>query len=88
MGNWMAVGFVHGVMNTDNTALSGETLDYGPYGFLTSYRDDYVINHTDHTGRYAWSAAPCDVLEYVMSRGDVDSFVGVDTLRARWIGFR
>ena len=42
------MGFVHGVMNTDNTALSGETLDYGPYGFLTSYRDDYVINHTDH----------------------------------------
>ena len=83
IGHWMAVGFVHGVMNTDNTALSGETLDYGPYGFLTSYRDDYVINHTDHTGRYAYSQQP-RVMHWNMSclAETLTPFVGVDTLRA------
>ena len=83
MGHWMAVGFVHGVMNTDNTALSGETLDYGPYGFLTSYRDDYVINHTDHTGRYAYGQQP-RVMYWNMSclAETLTPFVGVDTLRA------
>ena len=83
MGHWMAVGFVHGVMNTDNTALSGETLDYGPYGFLTSYRDDYVINHTDHTGRYAYGQQP-RVMHWNMSclAETLTPFVGVDTLRA------
>jgi uncharacterized protein YdiU (UPF0061 family) len=54
----MAVGFVHGVMNTDNTALSGETLDYGPYGFIGAYCQNYVINHTDQTGRYAFGQQP------------------------------
>lgn len=58
VAEWMAIGFVHGVMNTDNTALSGETLDYGPYGFLTHYDLEYVINHTDHTGRYAYGQQP------------------------------
>ena len=83
MGHWMAVGFVHGVMNTDNTALSGETLDYGPYGFLTSYRDDYVINHTDHTGRYAYGQQP-RVMHWNMSclAETLTPFVDVDTLRA------
>ena len=79
----MAVGFVHGVMNTDNTALSGETLDYGPYGFLTSYRDDYVINHTDHTGRYAYGQQP-RVMHWNMSclAETLTPFVRVDRLRA------
>ena len=45
-------------MNTDNTALSGETLDYGPYGFLMAYRDDYVGRHTDQHGRYAYGQQP------------------------------
>ncbi len=58
VAEWMAIGFVHGVMNTDNTALSGETLDYGPYGFLTHYNPDFVINHTDQTGRYAYGQQP------------------------------
>ena len=83
MGNWMAVGFVHGVMNTDNTALSGETLDYGPYGFLTSYRDDYVINHTDHTGPLCLRQQP-RVMYWNMSclAETLTPFVRVDTLRA------
>ena len=58
VAEWMSVGFVHGVMNTDNTALSGETLDYGPYGFLMQYDPTYVINHTDQTGRYAFGQQP------------------------------
>jgi len=58
VAQWMAVGFVHGVMNTDNTALSGETLDYGPYGFVDHWNADYVINHTDRGGRYAYGQQP------------------------------
>ncbi|MBU25029.1 MAG: hypothetical protein CMD99_03245 [Gammaproteobacteria bacterium] len=83
MGHWMAVGFVHGVMNTDNTALSGETLDYGPYGFLTSYRDDYVINHTDRAGRYAYGQQP-SVMHWNLSclAETLTPFVDVGTLRA------
>lgn len=58
VAEWMAVGFVHGVMNTDNTALSGETLDYGPYGFISHWDPSYVINHTDQGGRYAYGEQP------------------------------
>lgn len=58
VAGWMAVGFVHGVMNTDNTALSGETLDYGPYGFISHWDPEFVINHTDHSGRYAYGQQP------------------------------
>ena len=58
VAQWVAVGFVHGVMNTDNTALSGETLDYGPYGFVNHWDPDYVINHTDQGGRYAYGQQP------------------------------
>jgi len=63
--------------------LSGETLDYGPYGFLTSYRDDYVINHTDHMGRYAYGQQP-RVMHWNMSclAETLTPFVCVDTLRA------
>ena len=83
VAQWMAVGFVHGVMNTDNTALSGETLDYGPYGFLMAYRDDYVINHTDHTGRYAYGQQP-RVMHWNLGclAETLTPFVPVETLRS------
>ena len=83
VAQWMAVGFVHGVMNTDNTALSGETLDYGPYGFLTAYRDDYVINHTDKHGRYAYGQQP-RVMHWNLGclAETLTPFVSVETLRA------
>lgn len=56
--DWMRVGFVHGVMNTDNMALSGETIDYGPCAFLDAYDPDAVFSSIDRGGRYAFSNQP------------------------------
>lgn len=58
ISQWMAVGFVHGVMNTDNMALSGETLDYGPCGFMNRTDPQTVFSSIDHRGRYAYGAQP------------------------------
>jgi uncharacterized protein YdiU (UPF0061 family) len=55
---WQLVGFAHGVLNTDNMSILGLTLDYGPYGFLDQYDPNHICNHTDQTGRYAFSAQP------------------------------
>jgi len=55
---WMSVGFVHGVMNTDNMAISGETLDYGPFGFLDVFDPDTAFSYIDRRGRYAWGQQP------------------------------
>jgi serine/tyrosine/threonine adenylyltransferase len=58
VARWLGVGFVHGVMNTDNTAISGETLDYGPCAFLDEYDPDKKFSSIDHQGRYAFSNQP------------------------------
>ncbi len=58
MAAWMAVGFAHGVMNTDNMSVLGLTLDYGPYGFLEETDPGFICNHTDHDGRYAFGQQP------------------------------
>ncbi|MBJ7221088.1 MULTISPECIES: protein adenylyltransferase SelO [unclassified Brenneria] len=58
MAQWQAVGFAHGVMNTDNMSILGLTIDYGPYGFLDDYQPDYICNHSDHQGRYAFDNQP------------------------------
>lgn len=58
IAQWMAVGFVHGVMNTDNCALSGETIDYGPCAFLDAYDPAAVFSSIDHGGRYAYANQP------------------------------
>lgn len=55
---WMRVGFIHGVMNTDNMALSGETIDYGPCAFMDTYDPDTVFSSIDHMGRYAYANQP------------------------------
>jgi uncharacterized protein YdiU (UPF0061 family) len=55
---WMALGFIHGVMNTDNTALSGETIDYGPCAFMDTFSPDCVFSSIDSQGRYAWGNQP------------------------------
>lgn len=54
VARWMAIGFIHGVMNTDNCAISGETLDYGPCAFLDRFQIDKVFSSIDHHGRYAY----------------------------------
>lgn len=58
MAQWQLVGFAHGVMNTDNMSILGLTLDYGPFGFLDEYNPDYICNHSDHQGRYAFDKQP------------------------------
>ncbi|WP_299965619.1 protein adenylyltransferase SelO [uncultured Roseobacter sp.] len=55
---WMSVGFIHGVMNTDNCTISGETIDYGPCAFLDSYFANQVFSSIDQMGRYAYSNQP------------------------------
>jgi uncharacterized protein YdiU (UPF0061 family) len=58
MAKWQAVGFAHGVMNTDNFSILGLTIDYGPFGFLDAFDPGYICNHSDHTGRYAFDQQP------------------------------
>ncbi|MFC3151565.1 YdiU family protein [Litoribrevibacter euphylliae] len=55
---WQAVGFCHGVMNTDNMSILGETFDYGPFGFMEIFNPAYICNHSDHSGRYAFNQQP------------------------------
>jgi uncharacterized protein YdiU (UPF0061 family) len=55
---WMGLGFVHGVMNTDNMTISGETIDYGPCAFMEAYHPDTVFSSIDQFGRYAWKNQP------------------------------
>jgi len=58
LAQWMLVGFVHGVMNTDNMAISGETIDYGPCAFMEAYDPGTVFSSIDHGGRYAYGRQP------------------------------
>lgn len=58
LAQWMLVGFVHGVMNTDNMAISGEGIDYGPCAFLDRHRHDAVFSSIDRGGRYAYGSQP------------------------------
>ena len=58
IANWQAVGFAHGVMNTDNMSLLGETFDFGPFGFLEEYNPEFICNHSDDNGRYAFNNQP------------------------------
>ncbi|WP_318453098.1 protein adenylyltransferase SelO [Photobacterium leiognathi] len=58
IAHWQAVGFAHGVMNTDNMSILGLTFDYGPYGFLDDYNPSFICNHSDYSGRYAFNQQP------------------------------
>ena len=58
MATWQAVGFNHGVMNTDNMSIAGLTIDYGPYAFLDDYNINHICNHTDQHGRYSFGNQP------------------------------
>lgn len=58
ISRWMQVGFIHGVMNTDNMSVSGETLDYGPFGFLDGFAPETVYSSIDASGRYAYNQQP------------------------------
>jgi len=58
IAHWQAVGFSHGVMNTDNMSILGDTIDYGPFGFLDTYNPDFICNHSDTNGRYSFKNQP------------------------------
>jgi uncharacterized protein YdiU (UPF0061 family) len=58
MAHWMAVGFMHGVMNTDNMSILGLTLDYGPFGFMEAFDSGHICNHSDTHGRYTYRNQP------------------------------
>ncbi|MBT8036658.1 MAG: YdiU family protein [Verrucomicrobiae bacterium] len=58
IAQWMSLGFIHGVMNTDNTAISGETIDYGPCAFMDAFHPQCVFSSIDQQARYAWGNQP------------------------------
>ncbi|GGP18726.1 protein adenylyltransferase SelO [Silvimonas iriomotensis] len=58
VAQWQAVGFCHGVMNTDNMSILGLTLDYGPFGFMDGFDARHICNHSDDSGRYAYNQQP------------------------------
>jgi uncharacterized protein YdiU (UPF0061 family) len=62
IAQWMLLGFIHGVMNTDNTSISGETIDYGPCAFMEAYDPATVFSSIDHGGRYAYGNQPSAAL--------------------------
>ncbi|KAJ1923358.1 hypothetical protein LPJ71_000868, partial [Coemansia sp. S17] len=76
---WQAVGFCHGVMNTDNMSILGLTIDYGPYAFLDAYDPDFICNHSDPAGRYAFREQPHVALwNLVRLAGPLSRLVGQD----------
>jgi uncharacterized protein YdiU (UPF0061 family) len=58
IAQWQAVGFCHGVMNTDNMSILGLTIDYGPFGFVDGFDANHICNHSDTSGRYAYQQQP------------------------------
>ena len=67
IANWMSVGFIHGVMNTDNMTISGETIDYGPCAFMDEYNPATVFSSIDKQGRYAYANQPA-ILTWNLTR--------------------
>ena len=67
IAQWMGVGFIHGVMNTDNMQVMGETIDFGPCAFIDAFHPDKVFSSIDRQGRYAWSRQP-DIAQWNLTR--------------------
>jgi uncharacterized protein YdiU (UPF0061 family) len=86
MAQWQAVGFCHGVMNTDNMSILGLTLDYGPFGFMEVFDPGYICNHSDPQGRYAYDQQPqvglwnlsclAQTLSRLVSEAETDEILG------------
>ena len=93
IAQWMGVGFIHGVMNTDNMALSGETIDYGPCGFMEGYAPGTVFSSIDHQGRYAYANQPlilgwnlARLAETLLGFFAAEAEQAVDVANARLVG--
>lgn len=94
MALWQAVGFAHGVMNTDNFSILGLTLDYGPFGFIEEYEPGFICNHSDESGRYAFDRQPtiglwncyalAEALSSLVAKEDLEAALApyADTYRA------
>ena len=83
VAQWMGVGFIHGVMNTDNMTISGETIDYGPCAFLDTHDPTTVFSSIDHQGRYAYQMQP-RIVEwncYALGQAMVPLIGDVDTVK-------
>lgn len=80
IADWQSIGFCHGVMNTDNMNILGETFDYGPFGFMETYNPKHICNHTDVHGRYSYQNQPliglwnCSVLAKALER-EIDASI-------------
>lgn len=86
---WTAVGFAHGVLNTDNMSIIGVTLDYGPYAWLDAYQRDFIPNHSDPEGRYAFGQQPRIGLWNCARLGEaLHPLVGEDDAVASLNGYR
>lgn len=84
VAKWQAVGFVHGVLNTDNMSILGETIDYGPYGFIERFDPNFTPNTTDFSGRrYAFRNQPQVVQWNLMALAT--SFVAVGLIEKVWV---
>ena len=93
IAQWMGAGFIHGVMNTDNMALSGETIDYGPCAFMEAYAPGTVFSSIDRQGRYAYANQPlilgwnlARLAECLLPFFDADAERAVDLANARLDG--
>lgn len=82
VAEWMSIGFIHGVMNTDNTTISGETIDYGPCAFMDVYDPDTVFSSIDLQGRYAYANQP-SILTWNLARLAETLITLVDTHQER-----
>lgn len=82
VAHWQAFGFAHGVLNTDNMSILGDTFDYGPFGFLDDFDPGYICNHSDEGGRYSFERQPSiglwnlNALAHALS-----TLIDVDTIR-------
>lgn len=89
MAQWQAVGFAHGVMNTDNMSILGLTLDYGPFGFLDDFDPGFICNHSDEGGRYAFGRQPRIALWNLACLGEaLFSLLSEDEVRAALGGYQ
>ncbi|GAA6055855.1 hypothetical protein JCM3770_001522 [Rhodotorula araucariae] len=70
VAGWQAYGFMHGVMNTDNIAVNGGTIDYGPYAFMDTFDPSHICNHSDDMGRYSFQNQPSMMLFAVHKLGE------------------
>ena len=89
IASWQLVGFIHGVMNTDNTSIAGETIDYGPCAFMDAYHAGQVFSSIDHQGRYAYANQPriahwnlMRFAESLLPLLDADGSIAVDAAKA------